>query len=242
MSETKKAFRDTEVEKTLESEKIITVRIKSTVTLDGQILPPEMTVKVSIKQWRALSRHFEFIDGPKDQAPKGWNAAVAIIALLLTLLCPKAEAGTTVINNTLPGAWIPTNASGNTGLAAAKTNYWVPMTNSAGAVTNFINLSKFDECVLTFTGTDASSAGMSNTLVIVGGDGSSSNWDTNHPLATCTLTVTGGTNGVLVTNLSRNVIGSTPAAVIWSAANLTGADASTNLQVKVTGKSIRSGQ
>ncbi|HEX4119979.1 MAG TPA: hypothetical protein VH619_05065 [Verrucomicrobiae bacterium] len=70
------AFAETKIDKTPDAEKIITVEIaeKTGCVLDGDRVMCGMTVKVSIQQWRALSRHLKFIDGPADHAPEGWTA------------------------------------------------------------------------------------------------------------------------------------------------------------------------
>lgn len=70
MSEPKNAFGQAdETPKTPEADKIITVEVTGDVMLDGQRIPKGMQCKISVKQWRALSRHFRWIDGPKKHDP-----------------------------------------------------------------------------------------------------------------------------------------------------------------------------
>jgi hypothetical protein len=60
------------IDVTTEAEKVITVESIAHTGLDGKRVPPGKICKISIKQWRALSRHFRWIDGPIDHAPDGW--------------------------------------------------------------------------------------------------------------------------------------------------------------------------
>ncbi|HEY3853506.1 MAG TPA: hypothetical protein VGO67_03830 [Verrucomicrobiae bacterium] len=68
------AFMPEEVALTTEAEKVITVEVTDThgCVLDAVRVEQGQIVKISIKQWRALSRHFRFIDGPAEHAPAGW--------------------------------------------------------------------------------------------------------------------------------------------------------------------------
>lgn len=63
-------FSDDKIVKTPEAEKVITCKVKpGGICLDGERIPAGITVKVSVKQWRVLSRHLEWVDGPKQHDP-----------------------------------------------------------------------------------------------------------------------------------------------------------------------------
>jgi hypothetical protein len=58
-----------------ESEKVITaeVTMDTGVCLHGERVKCGEIAKITIQQWRALSRHFRFIDGPASEAPAAWE-------------------------------------------------------------------------------------------------------------------------------------------------------------------------
>jgi hypothetical protein len=60
------------IEPTPDAEKVITVEVVKPTALDGRRIPVGKIVKISVEQWRALSRHFKWVDGPPDHAPQGW--------------------------------------------------------------------------------------------------------------------------------------------------------------------------
>jgi hypothetical protein len=64
---------DIRIDETPEAEKVITVKVVSHTALDGKRHAPGQTAKISVRQWRALSRHFTWIDGPVEHAPEGWT-------------------------------------------------------------------------------------------------------------------------------------------------------------------------
>ncbi|HEX3720638.1 MAG TPA: hypothetical protein VH595_22030 [Verrucomicrobiae bacterium] len=68
-------FATPKIEKTPEAEKVIAVEVteKTGCCLDGERTPHGQKIKISVKQWRALSRHFKFVDGPAHHAPEGWT-------------------------------------------------------------------------------------------------------------------------------------------------------------------------
>ncbi|HEY3863771.1 MAG TPA: hypothetical protein VGO59_17990 [Verrucomicrobiae bacterium] len=62
-------FTEPEIVKTPDAEKIITVEVIAQVCIDGERLQEGEMVQISVKQWRALSRHFRWISGPQEHAP-----------------------------------------------------------------------------------------------------------------------------------------------------------------------------
>jgi hypothetical protein len=68
-----------DIDLTPEAEKVITCEIiaESGCVLDGERIPRGQKVKVSVKQWRALSLYLKFIDGPATQAPVNWTPPTA---------------------------------------------------------------------------------------------------------------------------------------------------------------------
>ena len=271
MNETPKSgFQQAEALLTPESEKVITVEVIKPVNLDGKPMSIGVQTKVSLKQWRALSRHFKWIDGPAGHDPadksfaekrektvdareKALAKAAALAILILGLFLPgtakavgpPSQFGSLPLPPML--ALLPTNglqwtAGASVGVATASTNTWTVLTNLLGEPTNVIAVTKFDEIYVTLTGgNQAASGGFTNTFVFWQGDGTLANWDTNHPFATLTLSTVSGTNAVLCTNFSRNLLGSAADLVVGQIQNVTGALASTNLAIKIQVKPIRSG-
>ena len=257
-----------EIVRTPEADKVITVKLKDSITLDGDRYQAGLTLKVSVLQWRTLARHMEWVDGPEEHAPKkpkekksAAAAAAILLFLFVNLFALPATAappstygslplppmiallptnGTTLATNGIMGAG--TNSTGVT-CAANQTNTWVAQTNSSGIPTNVITCSKFDELFIIATGGTSNNVagGFTNTLAFWSGDGSLTNWGSNTPVFTLTLATPSGTNAVLTTNISRNILGSIGELVCGTIGNVTGANASQNLDLIVKVKPIRSG-
>jgi hypothetical protein len=69
-NENKNTFLETATVPTPDAEKVINVETIDPVTLDGKLIPSGMTVKVSVKQWRALSKHMKWVSGPEKHNPE----------------------------------------------------------------------------------------------------------------------------------------------------------------------------
>ncbi len=278
-------FKEEAGTKTPDSEKVVTVKVVTPVFLDGQQYVKDITTKVSLKQWRALSRHLEWVDGPKEHDPANKTfaekaakrldareqalakaAALAVLFFML-LFTPAAKAGPGTFSplpippmivllptnglvtatNGIVGTGTNMNQVSNTcvGLSTAQTNVFVPQTNSFGQITNLISVEKFDEIWLVLKGqqgTAVGGSGFTNIWEFWQTDGTITGLDSNHPIFSLTFNVPSTcTNGCLITNISRNLLGSTGLIVPGRIYDATGTNACTNLSLTAYVKPIRSG-
>lgn len=68
------AFKEYAPPVTPEAEKVITVKVKADAMIDEKLHKAGTTHKITVKQWRCLSRLFEWVDGPIEHHPETYHA------------------------------------------------------------------------------------------------------------------------------------------------------------------------
>jgi hypothetical protein len=147
-------FQPAEEIKTPEADKVITVEVLKDVTLDGRRVPVGMSLKISVKQWRTLARHFKWISGPEDHNPANKTfiekavkeaakaakalAAIALLCILHSAFCISAHAQITNLGAGMkvatatyglaPSTYLPAtnNATNASGAALAQALAYIP--------------------------------------------------------------------------------------------------------------------
>jgi hypothetical protein len=235
-------------------DRTIRIRARASFNVDGSLVTAGMETMLTPRQYHAVARHVELLDGdphPAPQAPaeaprkkdRAAAIAAALVALLICLFGLHAQAAWPASYGNLPGGVLSTN-----GVPAGATVTWSPLTNGLvdvnnnPIVTNFVSLAKTDEALLTMSGgTQSDTGGFTNYVVLWGGDETGSNWDTNHPLVSTNLSVAAGSNAFQCVSLPRTLIGPYGSVTVGVITNIAGGKISTNLNFRLKGKSIRAG-